>query len=185
MRASGTSSSTLAKASSTNAAIRDSGTETSHLMLPPVRVCASEISSRMRQKVWTSDKLAATAASNTSPWPKPDSRISISVALRLSASVPEVSSTSTIQSWRSCSGAATLPRYSSTSSSAGREISSKALTAWPERRLASPSSATAAAGSLTATRATAVLRGCGISLSTAPVMMPSVPSAPINRCLRS
>ena len=43
----------------------------------------------------------------------------------------------------------------------------------------------AACGEAIASQAVAVLRGSGKSLTTAAVMMPSVPSAPINNCLRS
>ena len=166
-------------------AIFDNGIEMSHLMLPPVRVCASEISSRSSQKARVSAMLAAIAASVTRPRSMPCSRIDISVASRPSASPPEVSSISTIQSWALGSGALSCGMDSSTSVSAGPEINSKAVTAWPATRLASVSSSTAACGSFTAIQAAAVALGSGISLSTAAVMMPSVPSEPMNSCLRS
>ena len=62
---------------------------------------------------------------------------------------------------------------------------SKAVSRAPKRACAWPSSASAAGGESTATRAVACPCGSGNSFSTAAVMTPSVPSAPMNRCLRS
>ena len=67
----------------------------------------------------------------------------------------------------------------------GREINSKAVTQSPQYARSSASRATAASGSVTTAKATACERGRGNSLSTAALMMPSVPSAPINRFFRS
>ena len=66
-----------------------------------------------------------------------------------------------------------------------REISSNALTRLPTCSRKRPSSAIAAAGSGTAANAVTEVRGIGNSLSTAPVITPSVPSEPMNNCFRS
>jgi uncharacterized repeat protein (TIGR01451 family) len=63
--------------------------------------------------------------------------------------------------------------------------SSKASTPWSVRERHSASSSTAASTEGTATNSVCTWRGRGNSFSTAAVMMPSVPSEPMNRCLRS
>ncbi len=63
-------------------------------------------------------------------------------------------------------------------------MSSKLVTVPPARSLASLSRASAASGEFTPTNAVSTERGRGNSFSTAAVMMPSVPSAPMNRLLQ-
>ena len=73
----------------------------------------------------------------------------------------------------------------STNSMPTRAISSKLVTPPPARSCARLSSSSAACGEGTPTKAVSTARGRGNSFSTAAVMMPSVPSAPMNRFLRS
>ncbi len=72
-----------------------------------------------------------------------------------------------------------------TASTPARSISSKDVTPPAVRSLAMPSRSTAACGDGTPTTAVSIERGRGTRRSTAAVMMPSVPSAPMNRFFRS
>ena len=73
----------------------------------------------------------------------------------------------------------------SNKSKIGRPMSSNAETASPSRQRTWPSSSTPASGKSTPIHAVSLAVGLGNSLSTAAVMMPSVPSAPMNSCFRS
>ena len=66
-----------------------------------------------------------------------------------------------------------------------RSISSKLVTPPAVRSVATPRSSSAASGEGTPTNAVSTERGRGTSRSTAAVMTPSVPSAPMNRFFRS
>ncbi len=64
------------------------------------------------------------------------------------------------------------------------DTSSKLVTLPLASERATPSSASASCGDLTPMKAVSTARGFGNSFSTAAVMMPSVPSAPMNRLCR-
>ena len=97
----------------------------------------------------------------------------------------EESSISTNQSWRPSNGSRTPGTLAVTKSTQRRDSISKATTVSPLASRAAVSSASAASGPVTAAHAVVVARGRGSSLSTAAVTIPSVPSAPMNNCLRS
>ncbi len=61
------------------------------------------------------------------------------------------------------------------------DISSKPVSAAPQRACSRFSKASAWRGESSATRAVSTPRGAGNSFNTAAVMTPSVPSAPMNR----
>ena len=82
-------------------------------------------------------------------------------------------------------GPASRATCASTASTQLRETSSKARHALAEPLAQAASSSTAAPGLSSAIQAVAVALGRGKSRSTAAVMMPSVPSAPMNSCFRS
>ncbi|MGY4360390.1 hypothetical protein ACVW0J_006883 [Bradyrhizobium sp. i1.7.7] len=75
--------------------------------------------------------------------------------------------------------------WRSTMSMALRLISSQEPTLSPDAAWASDRISSAARGSRIASHAVQTSFGAGHSLRTAFVMMPSVPSAPMKRCLRS
>ena len=65
------------------------------------------------------------------------------------------------------------------------DMTSKAVRLWPALSWTKPKRASAVSGSARATKAVAFSAGLGKSLRTAAVMMPSVPSEPMNRSFRS
>jgi hypothetical protein len=83
------------------------------------------------------------------------------------------------------SGSCTPGIWRSTISVASRLIISHDSTLSSDAECASDRISIAACGSRTASQAVATSLEAGHSFSTALVMMPSVPSAPMNRCLRS
>ena len=72
--------------------------------------------------------------------------------------------------------------WRSTISTLAPDMYSKARTQPSSAARKRRKSASAASASGTAQKASTSRRGCGTSLSTAAVMMPSVPSAPTKRC---
>ena len=129
-------------------------------------------------------EISAIAASATSPRSTPSARIA-SIVSRKPVRACDDNSISTYQDALSLSGSRAPASYFSTASMPSRTISSNDVMLPPLCSLAMPSSSSAASGDATPTNAVSTERGRGIRRSVAAVMMPSVPSAPMNRFFRS
>ncbi len=181
----GTISSTRALARSISSGMRPTGTETSCLILPPSCLCTSESSSRSRQKACAWARLEASAASAICPssWAAA-SRPSSSALVRPSARAPE-SSTSAYQRYGRSSGSRVPDPCFRANSMPMRGISSKVVSARPEASRAAAKKRAAWSRLSKPPMAVARSAGRGASLSTAAVMMPSVPSEPMKRSFKS
>ncbi len=172
---------TASLACSMKAGTAATGTETSCLIEPPSGFCDGEISSRSFQNAARWLRLSAITASSITSCSSAAVRIASSVS-RASLRGDDTSS-STYQGWRPESGSrlpiATLKR------TAISAISSKLVSSLAAASRASCNSVSACCGERSPTKAVATARGLGNSLSVAAVMMPSVPSAPMNRSRRS
>jgi hypothetical protein len=109
---------------------------------------------------------------------------SISRTAPPSALAAEISS-STYHGWLAANGSRAPGILRVTNSSAMRGMNSNAVRSRPQAPSASCSRASASSIRTSDTNAVARSAGRGNSLSTAAVMMPSVPSAPISRFFRS
>ena len=165
--------------------MRCTGTDTSCLMLAPSGRCASDTASRRRQKSRACASEPAIAASTIRPFSvAASSALSICCSAEPSAFSPDISS-NTYQAYFVANGSRAPARFFSTKSMTMRGMNSKAVRPVPAVSCARLNRPSADLKSGMATIAVAFSTGRGNSFSTAAVMMPSVPSEPMNRSLRS
>ena len=178
----GTRRSTAAPVTSRNSGMRSSGTVTSNFTLPPAPFWASDRFSRR-------DSRAAACVSDCAITASPASPASSAAPITSSASRSPASRSATSQSisayhgWGSANGSRWPGMCASTSSMPKRGMTSNMARCSPTRARSRRRMACSGLSSPTMARCTKA--GFGNSLSEAAVMMPSVPSAPRNRRLRS
>ena len=129
-------------------------------------------------------RLSATAASPIRPWLSAASSKVSKRALAPASPSASAYSSSTVQG-AAGSGWASCGKCRRTSCSEKVFITSKPVSPAPSRAWARPSRATHWSSDVVLARAVRLAAGCGCSLSVAAVMMPSVPSLPMNRSRRS
>ncbi len=161
------------------------GRAISCLIVPPSAACASDIASRTAQKAAHCAADAAMLPSVTHPSSSAADRMAVSVSVAWPRACQAEISTSTCQGERCDTGDRSPGRWRCTNVRLRSFISSNAVSPAPASASAVASRRAAAAGEGVAANATQRSAGRGDSASTAAVMMPSVPSAPMNRLRRS
>ena len=167
-----------------NSATLDTGTDTSCFSALPCARSATAMFSRIFHTIaFCASEPQITASATISRPIASASRLSI--MSRAPSSRGSDSSTSTRHGKPDGSGSRVSGMCLSTSCSPSCGTISKPVTAPPLAALASCNSSTAFVGDATVTHAVSFTAGRGNSFSVAAVTTPSVPSAPMKRCLRS